>query len=359
MALNLPFEIPEPCGQFYETLSEEVQELLFRNYYSHFKSEIQAGEGHAIENYIFEIETLESVLKDGDYFEITNCLQGEEIAQTIERTNPITGEKILVKERNIDQLTDEAARAELAEEIARRRDFLNSSADVRVNKFWLDEIETFYESSLFGAASNLTQLSKVIDDYKRHALVQDVISRARRANLHEDYAAEAIKCRGLYDEAEELNRQGDSSHLEALRTLGAEALVFKSQGRRITSEGGPCYICGKFVWPHNGELLIWSEIPKHVREKYIPDVFQKWHIRHFGPECSRPEFGKRDFFLHPKGPFAKKNAKPDKCIVCDANVPAESGWLIPVSLVPKWKQARPAFPGAKTKNYYVSCGKED
>ena len=359
MELDLPFMIPEPCGQFYETLPDEIQELLFRNYHAIFEAEIQAGTGHGIENYIFDIETLESVFEDGGHLEIVSHLKGEALFETFERTNAFTGEKISVKEHGVDQLTTEEARAELAEEITRRRDFLNSSSEVRMNKFWQDELETFHESSLFDAAKNLPQLSKVIAEYKWHGLVQEVISRAGRANLHEDYATQAIKCRERYEEAEELNREGDSSLLEELRTLSGEALDFKSQGRRITSEGGPCYICGKFVWPHNGELLIWSEIPKDVREKFIPDVFQKWHIRHFGPECSRPEFGERDFFLHPKGPFSRKNTKPEKCIVCDINVPAESGWLIPVSLVPKWKQARPAYPGAKTKKYYVSCGKED
>ena len=37
MALDLPFMIPEPCGQFYETLPDEIQELLFRNYHANFE----------------------------------------------------------------------------------------------------------------------------------------------------------------------------------------------------------------------------------------------------------------------------------------------------------------------------------
>ena len=357
--MNLPFETPEPVGQFYESLPVDVQERLFRNYYLHFEAEIQAGIGHAIEDYIFDIETLESVLEEGDALEITNYLQSEETGRLIERTNPFTGEKVLVKGRTVDQLTIEEARAELAEEIARRRDFLNTPIEVQMQKFWQDEIENFYESSLFDAAREFNDLHQVIADFDQHVLVQEVISRARRANLHEDYASEAIKFNDEFEEAERMRDAGDSSLLEALNTLGTEALHVKSQGRRITNEGGPCYICGKFVRPFNGELLLWDEIPKEIRAKYIPEVFQKWHIRHFDEECSRPEFGQRIFFLHPKGPFTRRNAKPDKCIVCDIDVPADSGWLIPVSLVPKWKQARPAFPGAKTKNYYVSCGKED
>jgi len=359
MVSELPFEIPAACGRFYETLEAKVQKELFRNYYSRFESDIREGSGHSIENYLFEIEMLENVLEDGDHLEIASYLQGDETSRSIEKINPFTGEKIYVNELDSNRLSEEDARAKLNDEIMRRRDFLNSSPEVLLEKFWREDIENFDESYLFDAVTGMPEFSKVISEFELHKLTQEVIRRANRTNLHKDYAAEAIKCREQYMEAEKLNQAGDPSFLDALQSLSMEAIEFKSQGRRITSEGGPCYVCGRFVWPHNGELLIWSEIPNDVRKRYIPDVFQKWHIRHFWAECSGPEFGERDIFLHPTGNFEKRNAKPEKCIVCAADVPAQSGWLIPVSLVPKWKQTRPAFPGAKTKNFYVMCGKVD
>ena len=357
--MNLPFETPDPAGYFFERLPVDVQELLFRNYHDLFEGEVQDGEGDAVEQYLDEIEFMEETLKEGGLSEITSYLDGEFTGESIERTNPFTHEKVFVQERTTDRLTLAQARIELQKEIDKLKNFLNESLDVRMKKFWSEDLEYFSEGALFRAARSLPGLDSLIAEYEQYAKEQEVIGRARRKNLHPDYAAEAIKCKEAFEQAEALEKSGDSSLLEKLKELTPAALEVQSQGRRITSQGGPCYICGKFVWPFGGELLLWNEIPKDVRAQYIPDVFQKWHIRHFGPECSREEFGQRDFFLHPKGPFTRRNAKSEKCIVCDIEVPAEQGWLIPASLVPKWKQARLAFPGAKTKNYYVSCGKEE
>lgn len=358
--LNLPFKIPVPAGRFYETLPEDVQETLFRNYYELFKSGLKDGAiGHSIGIYISETDLMNAALEDGDESEIKSFLDYKETEAMVERTNPFTGEKVLVRGRTTDKLSKKEAMSLLAEEIKKRQEFLNSSEEILMEKFWQEEIEGFEESYLFEAASNLNQLGSIILEYRKYLEIQDVISRVRRRNLHQDYAAEAIKCKNRYKEAEEFKLEGNSIPLENLQKLSAEALELKSQGRRITSEGGPCYVCGKFVWPFDGELLLWNEIPKSIRAKYIPDVFQKWHIRHFGPECSAPNFGSRELFLHPVGPFEKRNTNPENCIVCGSYVSEESGWLIPVSLVPKWKQTRPTFPGAKTKNYYAVCGKQD
>ena len=358
--LNLTFAIPESSGHYYETLPKAVQEILFRNYYALFKSGIKDGTvGKSIQIYMSLTELMEDALEEGDKSEICSFLESEETTETVERVNPFTGEKVLVRGRTTDKLSQEEAALLLMAEVKKRRDFLTLSEEILIEKFWIEEIEDFDESYLFESASNLIELNAVVEDYNRYVLVKEVTGRVRRKNLHDDYASEAIKCRDRFQEAEELERTGDPTFLQSLTTLSPEALDVKSQGRRICSEGGPCYICGKFVWPYNGELLLWNEIPKIVREKYIPDVFQKWHIRHFGPECSRPEFGTRDFFRHPSGPLEKKNSKPDRCIVCDVYVEANSGWLIPASFVPKWKQSRPAFPGANTKKYYVVCGKRD
>lgn len=353
--MNLPFEIAYLEGSFLESLSILDQELLWKKYYEEFEQAVINGSADCVSKLEDSITEMEQIIESGSRANLLEELEGDSSEGISVSRNPYTGELINTKIRDIKSLTDDELKALLKERITNERNFLNSAVELRMARFWASEIEWFDEGSLLELANHIPGMEKTYKDFKTFALREELVSRAhlRVKNLHPEYANQAMEFLVTFGKT-------DPSNLSVpINELSDQASSAVAEGRRLTSDGGPCYVCGQFVWPMNGELLLWSEIPKGIRDSFIPGIFRKWHIRHFGPECSRPELGKRDFFLHPKGPFVGKNTKPDKCIVCDINVPAESGWLIPVSLVPKWTRARPAFPGAKTKKYYVSCGKED
>ena len=353
--LNLPFEISSLEGSFLESLSIQDQELLWKKYYDEFEQAVINGSADCVSKLEDSITEMEQIIESGSRAKLLEQFESDSSEVISVSQNPYTGESINTKSRDIDSLTDDELKSLLKEGIATERNFLNSAVELRMARLWATEIEWFDEGSLLELAKDIPGMEKTYNDFKTFALREELASRAhlRIKNLHPEYVNQVMEFLVIFGKA-------DPSNLSApINELSDQASSAVAEGKRLTSDGGPCYVCGQFVWPMNGELLLWSEIPKGIRDSFIPGIFQKWHIRHFGPECSRPELGKRDFFLHPKGPFVGKNTKPDKCIVRDINVPTESGWLIPVSLVPKWKQAPPAFPGAKTKKYYVTCGSED
>jgi len=353
--LNLPFEIAYLEGSFLESLSIPDQELLWKKYYDEFEQSIINGSADCILKLEDSITKMEQIVESGSRAQLLEQFEGDLTEGISLSKNTYTGELIFTKSRDISGLTDDYLKALLKERITNERKFLHSAIEIRMARFWATEIEWFDEGSLLKLACDIPGMEKIYNDFKTFALREELVSRARLRvkNLHPEYANQALKFLATFGKT-------DPSNLSApINELSDQATGAVAEGRRLTGDGGPCYVCGQFVWPMDGELLLWSEIPKKIRNSLIPGIFQKWHIRHFGPGCSSPELGKRNFFLHPKGPFVNKNKKPDKCIVCDINVPAESGWLIPVSLVPKWKRVRPAFPGANTKNYYVLCGKEE
>jgi hypothetical protein len=353
--LNLPFEIASLEGSFLESLSIQDQELLWKKYYDEFEQAVINGSAECVSKLGDSITEMEQIIESGSRAKLLEQFEGDSSEGISVSKNPYTGELINTKSRDINSLADDELKALLKERITNERKFLNSAIELRMARFWPTEIEWFDEGSLLELANDIPGMEKIYNDFKTFTLREELVRRARLRvkNLHSEYANQAMDFLVTFGKT-------DPSNLSAPKNeLSDQASSAVAEGRRLTSEGGPCYVCGEFIWPMNGELLLWREIPKGIRDSLIPGIFQKWHIRHLSPECSRPELGKRNFFLHPKGPFVGRNTKPDKCIVCDINVPAESGWLIPVSSVPKWKQDRPAFPGAKPKKYYVSCGKED
>ena len=104
-----------------------------------------------------------------------------------------------------------------------------------------------------------------------------------------------------------------------------------------------------------GELLIWNEIPRSVREEFIPGVYQKWHVRHLEAPCSNNDYGQREHLQHIKLENKMKNTKAEACWFCGVMVAENAGWLVRKDQIPKWKQQRRAYPGAKEKQYYVQC----
>ena len=344
--LNLPFSIADTEETYLETLPIEIQERLWRIFYTQFESEIRDGTSYRIEQLKDPIDEMKLVIQEGDREQLLDWAQGERTDEYVETKNPYTDEIIRKKKRSSDDLSNDQLRENIQEQLDEINRILSSPLQARIKYFWAQEIDNFDEASLFEAASELPGLEQIIKDFELLQTGFEItrVGETRKPDLHPDYVNQLLEWRSLGNKTTE-------------PSVAAQAVL--ASGKRLTKEAGPCYICGQLVTPFEGELILWSEIPKDVREQYIPGIFRKWHIRHFTPECSKPEFGTRELFLHPKGPFERRNAKADKCIVCDCDVPAESGWLITASVVPKWKQTRAAFPGAITKNYYVTCGKEE
>ena len=342
--LNLPFPIANTEETYLESLPIEVQELIWSNFYKLFESEMQNGTFYRIEELKDPIDEMKFVIQEGDREQLLKWAQGEHSDEFLETKNPYSEE--IIKKNPSDVLSDDQLRENIQEQLNEINRILNSPLEARIKHFWAEEIDNFDEGSLFEAASELPGLEQIIKDFELLQTGFEIIrvGENRKPELHPDYVNQFLEWQSLENKTTEPS---------------AAAQAVRASGRRLTKEAGPCYICGQLVTSFEGELILWSEIPKEIREQYIPGIYRKWHIRHFTPECSKPEFGTREFFLHPKGPFERRNEKADKCIVCDCDVPAESGWLITASVVPKWKQTRAAFPGAKRKKYYVTCGKEE
>ena len=130
-------------------------------------------------------------------------------------------------------------------------------------------------------------------------------------------------------------------------------------GKRIAKGPDLCYVCGKALGAGRAELLLRWEVPPHLQKtsRWGGDV--KWMVRCLDGPCADPKNGARKPLRHPADCGNTPNAKPEDCIICRKPVAAGQGFLVPREVIPRWLWARPAFPGARQKRYYVVCSYRD
>ena len=210
---------------------------------------------------------------------------------------------------------------------------------VRAQEVW--GIQAFEEDLI----TNITdeEFERLIDSFHLFYGRNPEHERERREYLSE------------YNEAQLAARSGDMSKLELLKAPSKLVLTAIEEKKRITMQPGDCYICKRIVKAFQGELLLWNEIPKSIREEFIPGVYQKWHVRHLEAPCSNSDNGQREHPQHIKLDYRMRNTKAEACWLCGVIVAEKAGWLVRKDQIPKWKQQHRAFPGAKEKQYYVQC----
>ena len=272
-------------------------------------------------------------------------------SEIVQGVNPYTGESIRVKAKKYSK--EERSRAlAIVDELIREHEEVLADPKARLATYlWDCQVNGYLPG---------TDEKRLLSHLESFADYQEIMDRFHLF-YGRDPENERLRDSHLTDwaKAETLAKSGDNSLLLELQRLSPEAESAIADGKRITKEPGDCYVCKKFILAFNGELLLWNEIPSEVRDSLMPGLRRKWHVRHFQPECSKDSLGKRIPVLHLRDHTGWKNEKADVCWVCGVKVEIDQGWLVHVSKIPKWKQTKRAFPGAKTKNYYVQCQETD
>ena len=363
---------PEP-GEFpwLDSQPEEFQARIWRLEWKRHLEYVDSYSEELVANYKSEIAHLEDLLARRavedydllDYFFPEN--EEEELEEDVEDeaeledaaagVNPFTGEAIRTRVERSDE--DYPQTAEKAEELLRtyREIVANPGALIRYrwDLHWHHLRESTYDDD---DSIEWDTVSAYLEGEEHEQLFD---------SFHTFYGRDPedqrvrISYLAAWDEAHLAAKAGDSSKLDELTALSELAKSAQASGRRLTKEYGDCYICKKLVKANNGELLLWNEIPKSIREEFIPGVFKKWHVRHLGDRCARDEYGKRIPLTHVREVTEYRNQKAEPCWMCGNEVSEGDGWLVHSSKIPKWKQAKRAFPGAKVKQYYVQCNKGD
>jgi hypothetical protein len=334
---------------FLATLEIEYQEVIWSNEYERHENIIREDFEGYLEVAQDHLQALINDLNSEDD-SILNYLPFDENLDYEEQVtvNEYTGEKII--KRNLKPSTSAKASATKIVEtmINELNDVVKNPEKFLATYFWeiqLDEDHAdFNEKFLLGYLEDMPKYQEVIDRFHVFYGRDPENERIRAAHLAQ------------WDEAQELARNGDSSKLEELQKLSPAAEAAVKEGKRITSQDGDCYVCGKFIPHFGGELILWNEIPKDYFNKVLEGNYKKWRVRHFSEACSQDQYGKRIHLEHLKNHTGTRNERADKCWLCEVEVDAGAGWLVNAEQIPKWKHAKKAFPKARPKKYCVQCG---
>ena len=353
LTLNLPFEIPSNDRfPFVSTLEEKHQEAIWLAEHAIFLEEILEDLSENQQIITDNLRIAESDLKANSDSLLSYLRENDE-----NEFNPRFFRNEFTEEVVVDSVSDsldESHRRAVkrTHEIIMEYQKILSNPTVLVPEyFWEAEIWTGYhrstEESLLAHLVNFSEYQAVMDSY--HIFCNRDPENERAKSTH----------RSNWSKAQELARNGDTTQLEELQKLSEEAETAVAAGKRITSQDGDCYVCGKFIPHFGGELIIWNEIPKEYFYGHLGGKYQKWRVRHFSGECSLDKYGKRVQLVHIKGHTGYRNERADKCWLCEVDVPVDAGWLVLVDQIPKWKHSKRAFPGARLKKYYVQCENND
>ena len=333
------------------SLTAVQQELLWNTYresfsqvesefeYEDFEDSEDPQDINQPENQMHEAKSQnEDIDEEADFLE--KFSQIISLPRTLE--NPYTQERI-------NQIAFSDIETFIGEELREARD--KEEFDVIWNNF-MDFIEN---SIQFDAESFEDYFVKLIEEHELHTEIF--------CSFHTFYGRDAeieldtFRYWRDWYKAIELADQGDRSKLDEMCRPTPLAKVAMEQRLRITRVPDDCFVCSRLVKAYDGELLIWSEIPRSVHMEFMPYARKKWHVRHLLPPCNDEKYGKREHLEHLVVEKEVPNSKGEACWLCGKDVPAGEGWLIFANQIPKWKRSPRAFPGAKEKKYYVQCCK--
>ena len=353
LTLNLPFEIPSNDRfPFVSTLEEKYQEVIWLAVHALFVQEVLDEISDHKKYFEEQLRTAKSDLKS-DAETILKYLPEDEESEyevTVSR-NEFTDEEIIKKVTLKSDSSLDRAKAQIHQIIDEYVEILKNPTELIPEYLWKEDLEEGYtfpqEEWYLGHLINFSEYQEIIDRYHIFYGRDPENERARTTHLTN------------WREAQELAKAGKTSMLLELQKLSVEAETAVAAGKRITSQDGDCYVCGKFIPHFGGELILWNEIPKSYFYEHLGGNYQKWRVRHFSGECSLDKYGKRVQLVHIKGHTGYRNERADKCWLCEVDVPVDAGWLVLVDQIPKWKHSKRAFPGARLKKYYVQCEKND
>jgi len=353
LMLNLPFVIPSGDSfPFVGTLDEKLQEAIWLAEHAIFVQEILEDLRENQQVITDNLRIAESDLKADSDSLLDYLIENDENEFNPRFFRNEVTEEVVVSSasESLDKSHDRAVKR--THEIIMEYQKILANPTVLVPEyFWEAEIWTGYhrstEESLLAHLVDFSEYQAVIDRY--HVFYGRDPENERAKSTH----------RANWSKAQELANTGKTSMLQELQKLSVEAETAVAAGKRITSQDGDCYVCGKFIPHFGGELIIWNEIPREYFYGHLGGKYQKWRVRHFSGECSLDKYGKRIQLVHIKGHTGYRNERADKCWLCEVDVAVDAGWLVLVDQIPKWKRTKRAFPGAKPKKYYVQCEKND
>jgi hypothetical protein len=353
LTLNLPFEIPsDDHFPFVSTLEEKYQEVIWLAEHALYVEDILEELGDYQQIIEDNLRGVESAL-NSDFDGMVDYLIANEEMKSEERIswNTLTEEEIASKIGKRSDWTNESALARIQKRVDEYQNILKNPRELVPEYFWETDLEEFHlsyrEEFMLGHLADSPEHQDIVDRY--HVFCGRDPENERAKSSH----------RANWSKAQELANTGKTSMLQELQKLSVEAETAVAAGKRITSQDGDCYVCGKFIPHFGGELIIWNEIPREYFYGHLGGKYQKWRVRHFSGECSQDKYGKRIQLVHIKGHTGYRNERADKCWLCEVDVPVDAGWLVLVDQIPKWKHSKRAFPGAKLKKYYVQCEKVD
>jgi hypothetical protein len=358
--MTLDFEVPSNDSYpFLKTLDTNLQEAIWEKEYQLHLEYVTADFDDEMEYLTKDLADLKDDRETDEVFKYLEDYEDDDAEDEIDShefevkkgINPYTGESILVKAKKYSEEERIEALAIVDALIKEHEEVLADPKSRLAAYLWDCQISGHLpatdEKRLLSHLVSFDGYQEILDNFHIFYGRDPENEKLRDSHL------------AAWAKAETLAKAGDASLLLELQRLSPEAEAAVVAGKRVTKEPGDCYVCKKFILAFNGELLLWNEIPAEVRDSLMPGLRRKWHVRHFQPECSKDSLGKRIPVLHLRDHTGWKNEKADSCWVCGVQVEVDQGWLVHVSKIPKWKQAKRAFPGAKTKNYYVQCQETD
>ena len=338
---------------YVSSLKQEYQKIIWGTEFKEFKTEVHEG----YEAFVEQLrDDLASAIEDREsgsdaIFNYIDFDADNDDNDINSEENPYTHESITLSLRVYTESERQLAIANLGEVIQELENVLANPNELLVSYLWGIKIEDDYgfdsERYLLDSLRDIEGFQEVVDNF--HIFYgRDPINERIKDSYETRWQA-----------ANALSHTGDFSLVLELEKLSPDGEAAVLAGKRITRISGDCYVCEKYVPAFNGELLLWNEISKEVRDRLIPGVFQKWHVRHFYDSCSEISLGQRIPVLHIKDHTGWENEKPGACWLCGTQVASGAGWLVHASKLPKWKLAKKAFPRAKEKKYYVQCQQID
>lgn len=346
----MSFKIPtSDTYPFLCTLDSKYQEIIWSNEYERHRSNVEEMFSEYLQQIKDNYSGLISHRESGANITLENSSDGKDLGT--EGINEFTGEKLQPKSlKDFDPGPHQDLHF-ISELIAEYEIVLRNPKELLVDYLWqikLNEYQGDYiEKLLLRDLENLPEYQDLLDSFHIFFGRDPENERLRSAHL------------AKWQRAQELAKSGDDSLLSELQKLAPDAEAAAKAGKRITSQDGDCYVCGKFIPHFGGELILWNEIPKSYFYEHLGGEYRKWRVRHFSDECSQDKFGKRIHLLHLKEHTGWKNEKADTCWLCGDEVPVGEGWLVLATAIPKWKHAKKAFPKARAKKYYVQCSNDD
>jgi hypothetical protein len=349
LSRKLPIKFPtQDSYPFLATLENKYQEVIWSVEYSILTEQIDNDFDEYLEVVKKKFQEL-IYLRDTENVSILEYLPFAEDLEYVESKslNENTGEEVVQREIKPTPLAIERAIKVIEGKIQEHESIIKNPETLLSNYFWevqIDEDHAHYvEKSLLGYLEDLPEYQELVDRFHVFYGRDPENERIRVAHLLG------------WEEAQELAINGNPSKLEVLQKLSPDAELAVREGKRVTSQDGDCYVCGKFIPHFGGELILWNEIPKTYFYEHLGGEYKKWRVRHFSEACSQDQYGKRILLDHIKDHTGRRNERTDKCWLCGVEVEVEAGWLVNSEQIPKWKQAKKSFPKAKAKKYYVQC----